>query len=68
MSDDNNITVLPTQPDKMKGTIEQIKRDFETILEFRTLQAKIMRAQYEAYVKAGFAPAEALQLVATMNK
>ena len=66
--DKDNLTLIPTQPDKFRGMVEQMKRDFEAIVEFRRLQAKAARSQYEALVDAGFTPQEALTLVAPMIK
>ena len=48
--------------DKMRAAVEEMKRSLPTWLEHAELTAKIRRASYDAHIKEGFTPAEALEL------
>lgn len=62
MSDDN-LTLLPTEPNPMLGALESVKRNWDMHMEFWTLDAKVKRAKYEALIAVGFKPEEALLLI-----
>lgn len=63
MSDDN-IRILPTALDKVAGDVEAMKRHLPQYLEWIEAKAVIQRTHYDALVKQGFKPEEALYITA----
>lgn len=63
MSDDKPKIVDFNKKDESRAALEQIKRDLEVILEMTSINAKIQYEKYDALVKAGFSPEQALDLV-----
>lgn len=59
----DNITLLPPTPNEFRAAIENVKRNMSDHLEFIQLDAQLRRAKYDAYIKVGFKPEEALLLV-----
>lgn len=58
----DNITLLTTVQDDMRGQLELMKRNLETLIEFHTLNAKILKAKFDALVAQGFDEKQALEL------
>ena len=63
MSDKDNITLLPTQQDKLLATGEELKRLLPGAIKNAEVVAQFKRAQFLAYVKEGFTEEQALALV-----
>jgi chromosome segregation ATPase len=60
-----NLTSIPGKTDEFKAAIEHLKRQMDSAIEYATLKAHLQRAAYNAYMKEGFTPAEALELCKT---
>lgn len=48
--------------DEMKAGLEQMKRSLPTWVEYMDVIAKIRKASYDAHIKQGFTPGQALEL------
>ena len=48
--------------DDMRAEIEKMKRAVPILMEYAELIAQIRKAGYDAYIKQGFTPEQALQL------
>lgn len=58
-----NITLLASKkPDEQRAAIERLKREMGNMIEAAAVIAKIRRISFEAYVKEGFTPEQALAL------
>lgn len=68
MSDDENkegadLRIVDFAPvDKNAATLEEMRRKMPMLLDSIELMVQLRRASYEAHVRAGFTPEEALQL------
>lgn len=65
MSNDGkpSITLLPTLDlTGMQKSLEVLKADFDTYLEFQKLMAKLNYAKYRALVEEGFSEKQAMKL------
>lgn len=62
--DDNvtNITGLKATPNSAKATLDQIKRTMPELLELIVIAAEIRKVKYDAHIKQGFTPEQALIL------
>jgi hypothetical protein len=61
MSD--NVTLLPTKPNELAVHVANFKENLRYLIEYEQLKAKQKWAQYNALVKEGFSPEQALFLV-----
>ena len=55
-------TVDMPERNEIRAEIEHMKRHMDDIQEYNALQAKILRAHFEALVAEGFTPEQALDL------
>ena len=53
---------VPKGKDDMRGALEALTRNAETMIEYSILMARIRKASYDAHVKEGFTEAQALEL------
>lgn len=60
-----NITELKTPADPAKANLEKLRRDLPTILASLAIVAQVHKAAYDAHIKAGFTPEQALVLCKT---
>lgn len=60
MSD--NIKLMDTKPDETLGKLEKLKREMPHLDAQMEAIAKIRKASYDAHIKAGFTPEQALYL------
>lgn len=58
----DNIIHIPTEPNKLAGAVEELKRNLEHLLEYQEISAKIKYKQYQSLVEAGFTAEQALFL------
>lgn len=58
----DNIRQIPTKPDEFAAAIEGIRRNLDNLIEHAKLIAAIKRAYFDALVKEGFTPEQALEL------
>lgn len=58
----DNITILNVAHDEMRGQLELLRRNLETLIEFHKINAQITRAKYDAYIAQGFDEKQALEL------
>lgn len=65
MSDDKIHLLPPVETDKLRASIEQIRRNMETHRDYIKLTAELTRARYDAYVESGFTAQEALHLISS---
>ncbi|WP_420465621.1 hypothetical protein [Panacagrimonas sp.] len=63
MSD--KIHQIPTKPDKALALTEELRRTLPTLIANARMIAQLKKAQYDAYVEAGFTPQQALELIKT---
>ena len=62
----DKIRILNTKDkDKMRTSIEIMKRQLPMFIEHTTLIAKIRKAGYDAYIREDFSPDQALELCKT---
>lgn len=61
--DDNSLRIveLPT-PDKLRASLEEIRRNLPVAIEAAELMARVRRANYLALLREGFTEAQALDL------
>lgn len=59
----DKITSIPTKPDPLKAAGERLSRDMDTLIANARTVARLKKAQYDAYVEAGFTPQQALELI-----
>ena len=66
MNDNIKLVDLPTEASenlkKMKQEVRNLNEMLEDIIEYNNSLAKIIRAKYDAFIKEGFAPEQALIL------
>ena len=58
----DNLTLLTGPVDKQRAALEELKRSLPTHIEVLGIQAKMIRAKYQALVAQGFTEAQALEL------
>lgn len=58
----DNIRQIPTKPDEFAAAIEGMRRNLDNFIEHAKLTAAIKRAYFDALVKEGFTPEQALEL------
>lgn len=65
--DDSKVThlkpVTTSDPSKMEAAAELLRRERRVIYRYNAEMAIIIRNEYEEYVRAGFTPKQAMQLV-----
>ena len=57
-----DVTKVDFASDEMQAGVEAIKRNLASYIEMTETLAKIRRASYNAHIKEGFTPEEALVL------
>lgn len=58
----NNIIDIPLSKDELKGALEVLKRGMSDQIEGINLMAKLRKAKYDAHIKEGFTPEQALEI------
>ena len=58
----DNIIHIPTEPNKLAGAVEELKRNLQHLLEYQEISAKIKFKQYQSLVAEGFTADQALIL------
>lgn len=58
----DNIRQIPTKPDEFAAAIEGMRRNLDNFIAHAKLTAAIKRAYFDALVKEGFTPEQALEL------
>lgn len=59
----DKIRQIKTEPDAMRGCVENLKREMDSFIEYQQVVAKVRRAAYLAHVEEGFTEAQAIELV-----
>ena len=59
----DKIHQLPTKPDAILAAGEELRRKLPALIENATMIAKLKRAHYNAYLKEGFTPEQAIELI-----
>ena len=54
--------VIPGTGDEGRAALEQFKRDLPLYIEMQKAKASLTKATFDAYVKEGFTPDQALEL------
>lgn len=67
MDDKPELTVIETAEDKLRGSVEAIKRLLPVLLEAAPEIAQMRKALYDEYIRVGFKPEEALNLCKTLT-
>jgi hypothetical protein len=58
-----NVTAVPNiEQDKLRASVESVKRNIDILIEQQQLVAKVRFASFKAHIEAGFSPEQALQL------
>jgi len=55
--------VTTTDPSKMEAAAELLRRERQAIFRYNAEMAVIIRNEYQEYIRAGFTPKQAMQLV-----
>jgi len=50
-------------PDKLQAGLERMRRNYDALIEYGRLIAKLRRDRYLQYLEQGFSEAQALELV-----
>lgn len=58
----DNLTLLTGPVDKQRASLEELKRNLPTHIEFLAIHAQMIRAKYQALLAQGFTEAQALEL------
>jgi len=58
----NNIIDIPLSKDKTKGALEAFRRDMDSHIQAIKLVAQLRKAKYDAHIKEGFTPEQALEI------
>lgn len=59
-----NIVDLPQKKDDLKAAVDAMKRSLPAFIEMQSLIAQMRKASYDAHIKQGFTPEQALVLCA----
>lgn len=66
MVDEKIVELTNLNKDELKASIEMLKRNMDTWLDWGKQLARIRRAHYDAYILEGFTPEQALILCQKM--
>jgi len=53
--------------DEMRASLEQLKRGLSVFTEYAVIVAEVRKASYDAHIKQGFTPVQALELCKSMG-
>jgi hypothetical protein len=63
----NNVTPIPSKFSELHAAVANIRKDIGAMIEMQTYIAQMRRASFDAHIKEGFTPEQAIILCAKVT-